>query len=290
MSSFRSTVRSLAAASVGGRERLTRLRSFGESLWEFAWLPRDDRQGILGLDSARYKVGRANEPNREAWVRKVLSELPAGASLLDAGAGECIYKKYCRNLRYVSQDLAKYDGSGAVGLQTGSWDTSQIDIVSDITDIPVPDASFDAVLCTEVLEHVSDPIAVLNELNRVLKPGGTLIITAPFCSMTHFAPYHYATGFSRYFYEHHLERDGFEIVDLVENGNFFEFVAQQVRQVDEFAQRYAGASCGRMERIAMQIVLRMLERMSSTDEGSRELLNFGVFVRAVKRPAVRESV
>jgi SAM-dependent methyltransferase len=285
LSRFRGTVRSLAAASVGGRERLTRLRTFGESLWEFARLPRDDRRVILGLDSARYNVGGANQPDREAWVKKVLAELPPGASLLDAGAGECIYKKYCGNLRYVSQDLAKYDGTGAVGLQTGSWDTSQIDILSDITDIPVPDASFDAVLCTEVLEHVSDAVPVLKELNRVLKPGGTLIITAPFCSMTHFAPYHYATGFSRYFYEHHLERDGFEIVDLVENGNFFEFVAQQVRQVDHFARRYAEMNCSRMERMASQIVLRMLERMSQSDKGSREVLNFGIFVRAVKRPS-----
>src|SRR5262249_5373388 len=183
----------------------------------------------LALDPSRYDVGLSNEATREAWLKKVLSDLPADTSLLDAGAGECAYRKYCGHLRYVSQDLAKYDGSGEVGLQMGVWDTSGIDIVSDITDIPVPDASFEAVLCTEVLEHVSDPVAALKELERVLEPGGTLIITAPFVSMTHFAPYHYATGFSRYFYESHLQSFGFEIVELVENGNFFEFVATQMR-------------------------------------------------------------
>lgn len=283
MSGLRSTVGAVVAALVGGRERLTRLRFFGDSVREFAGLPKDARRSILALDPSRYDVGLANETTRDAWLKKVLGELPGGASLLDAGAGECAYKKYCGHLRYVSQDLAKYDGAGEVGLQMGSWDTSQIDIVSDIVDIPVGDASFDAVLCTEVLEHVSDPIAALRELARVLKPGGTLIVTAPFVSMTHFAPYHYATGFSRYFYESHLQRDGFEIVELVENGNFFEFVAMQVRQVDVFAKRYADDDCSKLERLAAQIVLQMLGRMSAKDKGSCELLNFGIFVRAIKR-------
>jgi ubiquinone/menaquinone biosynthesis C-methylase UbiE len=285
LSSLRNTVSSLAAALVGGRERLMRLRLLGPSLWEFARLPRDARRRLLSLDQSHFDVGLANEPTRHVWIKKALSELPSGASLLDAGAGECAYKKYCGHLRYVAQDLAQYDGTGKVGLQMGAWDTSNIDIVSDITDIPVSDASFDAILCSEVLEHVSDPIAALKELARVLKPGGTLIITAPFVSMTHFAPYHYATGFNRYFYETHLGRDGFEIVELVENGNFFEFVAAHLREVDGFARRYAGEDCSKLERLARQIVLRMLARMSARDKGSRELLSFGIFVRAVKQRA-----
>ena len=159
--------------------------------------------------------GTANASTRETWVEKVLSEVPKGARLLDAGAGECQFRKYCGHLVYVSQDIAEYTGEGnAVGLQTGKWDTSAIDIIGDITNIPEPDGSFDAVLCTEVLEHLTDPVRALHEMARLLKVGGTLIITAPFCSLTHFAPYHYSTGFNRYFYEHHLAALGFEITDL----------------------------------------------------------------------------
>ena len=64
----------------------------------------------------------------------------------------------------------------------GSWDQTGLDIVGDITSIPEPDASFDAILCVEVLEHVPDPLAALRELGRLLKPNGQLILTAPFCS------------------------------------------------------------------------------------------------------------
>jgi ubiquinone/menaquinone biosynthesis C-methylase UbiE len=41
-----------------------------------------------------------------------------------------------------------------------------------LTAIPVPDSTYDLVLCTQVMEHVPDPLGVLREFHRVLKPGG----------------------------------------------------------------------------------------------------------------------
>jgi SAM-dependent methyltransferase len=246
-------------------------------------LPSVERSRILSTDQGLYTVGTANASTRDTWVEKMLKELPAGARLLDAGAGECQYKKHCDHLKYVSQDVAIYDGKGAVGLQTGTWDFSQIDIVSDITAIPEPDASFDAVLCTEVLEHLADPVRAVEEMARLLKIGGAFIITAPFWSLTHFAPYHYATGFNRYFYEHHLGRLGFEVTDMVPNGNFFECIGQEVRRIQDMAQRFAGDAPTPLERYAMQIVLAMSQRMSAADRGSAEMLHYDYQVRAVRR-------
>lgn len=247
-------------------------------------LSKSERAKIVSLDQEQYLVGTRNAVTRDTWVVEMLTALPAGARLLDAGAGECQYKKHCGHLKYVAQDIAVYDGKGDTGLQTGSWDFSQIDIVSDILDIPEPDASFDAVLCTEVLEHLPDPVRALDEMARLLRPGGTFIITAPFWSLTHFAPYHYATGFNRYFYEFHLKRLGFNTIDIVPNGNFFECVGQELRRVAEMAQRFAGGDKPTLlELHATQIALAMVERMSARDTGSPEMLHFDCQVRAVKQ-------
>ena len=170
------------------------------------WL-RYGARGFVRTMLKRYQtgsdqVGMANVGTREQWLERVLREIPAGSRILDAGAGEQQYKRFCEHLKYVSQDFAEYDGTGdSVGIQTGKWRRDGLDIVCDIVNIPEPDGAFDAVMCVEVLEHLPEPIAALRELARLLRPGGILIVTAPFCSMTHFSPYFYHTGFSENFYK-----------------------------------------------------------------------------------------
>lgn len=230
------------------------------------------------------QVGKANESTRVAWVEQALADVPAGWRLLDAGAGEQRYRPACRHLNYVSQDFARYDGGGdGAGLQTGTWDQTRLDIVSDITAIPEPDGSFDAVLCTEVFEHIPDPVAALREFARLLRPGGRLILTAPFCSLTHFAPFHFASGLSRYWYRHHLPATGFDVRSIEQNGNYYEFLAQEIRRLRGVAQRYAGGAPDEQERAAIGTVLEALERFSRADRGSSELLCFGLHVIAERR-------
>ncbi|CAM3602479.1 class I SAM-dependent methyltransferase [Thalassospira profundimaris] len=228
-------------------------------------------------------VGTLNAVTRDDWIAKTLAALPEGAKILDAGAGEMQYKQLCSHLEYVSQDLAEYDGSGnSAGLQTGDWNTDGIDIVSDICDMPLEDGGFDAVLCTEVLEHVSHPVMALKEMGRVLRPGGKIIITAPFCSLTHFAPYHYATGFNKYFYLHHLTELGFRDIKVEENGNFFEFVAQELRRIPSMAEQYAGMKLSPEGSFAISTLLSLLQEYSDHDKGSNEMLHFDCQVTAVK--------
>lgn len=117
--------------------------------------------------------GEKNESNRNRWIAHSLKSLPAGMKILDAGAGECKWKEACSHLKYVSQDFCQYDGMGnGKGAQTESWNTTQIDIISDITDIPVSDGEFDAVLCSEVLEHLPNPDLAVKELGRITRRGG----------------------------------------------------------------------------------------------------------------------
>ena len=230
------------------------------------------------------KTGTANESTRKQWVERTLSELPAGLRLLDAGAGEQQFKNKCAHLNYVSQDFAQYNGLGdSAGLQMGKWDISNIDIVGDITKIPEPDASFDVILCTEVFEHLPNPIAAIKEFSRLLKSGGKLIITAPFCSLTHFAPYHFYSGFNRYFYETNLVENGFGSIAIEYNGNYFEYVAQEVRRIEDVAITYSERPKVRLiERVAIWMTLNLLKRMTKYDKGSKELLHFGLHVHAIK--------
>jgi SAM-dependent methyltransferase len=230
-----------------------------------------------------FKVGTTNESVRVKWIENTLKKIPSGLTILDAGAGESQFKKFCSHLHYVSQDFGQYEGKGEVGLHTGTWDNSKLDIVSDITAIPRPDHSFDAIMCTEVLEHVPDAVAALTELNRLLKHGGYLLITAPFASLTHFAPYHFATGFNRFFYEHHLAKFGYNIVELDLNGNYFEFVAQEVRRIKRMGKEYTGTKMSLLDKIFTHGLLLTLQRLSNKDKKSQELLCYGVHLFAQKK-------
>jgi ubiquinone/menaquinone biosynthesis C-methylase UbiE len=233
--------------------------------------------------SRSVRAGTSNLTNRERWLEQILQRIPAGSRILDAGAGELQYKRFCPHLDYVSQDFAQYNGKGdGKGLQTGAWDQSGLDIVSDITSIPEADASFDAVVCIEVLEHVPYPIDALRELSRLTKPGGTLIVTAPFCSLTHFAPYFYQTGYSRYFYEYWLRELGFDIEEMNWNGNYFEYLAQELQRLPSIAKEYSHKRLNPTTRMLISCLLNVLGRLSRQDEGSEQLLCYGLHVRARK--------
>lgn len=230
-------------------------------------------------------VGTKNLTNRERWLKSTLSKIPRGKKIIDAGAGELQYKKYCKHLQYTSQDFGEYDGAGnSVGLQTQSWDNSKIDILSDITKIPVDGSSFDAVMCIEVFEHIPDPIKALKEFRRILKKSGYLIITAPVASITHFAPYYFYNGFSRYWYEKFLDDFGFEIIDLNFNGNWFEAIAQEIRRIPQVISTYdVPTRLTAVDKLAMIKLLRVLNKASAADIDSHELDSHGIHVFAKKK-------
>jgi len=224
----------------------------------------------------------ANEDERNRWLGKTLTSLPAGSRLLDAGAGELRNKPLCAHLDYVSQDVCQYEGKGdAHGLQTGRWDTSRIDLVCDIAAIPEPNNSFDVILCSEVFEHLPDALRALDEFERLLKPGGKLILTAPFASLVHFAPYHYATGFSRYWYEYHLPSRNLTILELTSNGDWFSYAKQEMLRLPKMARQY-GDWCWPLSYlvVAVGLLYFSLRTQSAT---AKDVANFGWFCVAVKK-------
>ncbi len=171
-----------------------------------------------------------NQYERNEWVVSQIVQLPDGARLLDAGCGSQKYRQYCQHLDYVAQDFGgvTVDQLEGYAAQTEVYRYGDLDIVSDIWKMPVEEASFDAILCTEVFEHIPYPNESMREFARVLKPGGTLILTAPYACLRHMDPYFFYTGFSNRWYEHFLRENHFELVELKPQGDYNKWMAVEV--------------------------------------------------------------
>jgi len=65
------------------------------------------------------------------------------------------------------------------------------DVLADVVRVPFSDAYANCIICTEVLEHLPNPIACVDEAYRLLKPGGLLIASVPFLYPVHADPFDY---------------------------------------------------------------------------------------------------
>jgi len=139
-------------------------------------------------------------------------------NLLDVGCGEMPYRTCLQpDLSYTGIDVAQ---AGAFAMRA-----SDAVVPFDGVSIPFGDASFDTILCTEVLEHAAAPEALIAEIERVLKPGGTLLATVPFSARVHYAPY----DFNR-FTKFALKRmfASFRDVRVEERGNDIAVIANKL--------------------------------------------------------------
>jgi SAM-dependent methyltransferase len=163
-----------------------------------------------------------NVRNRDNWIAKQAASVPRGKRVLDVGAGSAPYRALFAGCEYKTQDFAQLQPE-----QLRYGDYASIDFVSQADAIPVPDASFEVILCTEVLEHVSEPINVIREFGRILAPGGRLILTAPLGSGIHQEPYHFYGGYTPYWYRRFLTEAGFQSIEIAANAGSLRHVAQE---------------------------------------------------------------
>ena len=93
--------------------------------------------------------------------------------VLDAGAGSTPYRRFFDHVTYEACDMEDN------GLQ---------DYVCDLAELPMSDDAYDLVFCSQTLEHVPDPVAVLRELRRVTRPGGEIWLSAPLSTRSTASP------------------------------------------------------------------------------------------------------
>ncbi len=102
------------------------------------------------------------------------------------------------------------------------------DVACDAKSLPFPDGSFDAVICSELLEHVPAPAPVIAECRRVLKPGGTLLVTVPFLFRIHGDPEDYGRYTDSY-WQKTMNEAGFTIKEIEKHGHYASVLAEFIR-------------------------------------------------------------
>lgn len=139
-----------------------------------------------------------------------LLEQYSGGRLLDAGAGNLLYRNflndYCES--YESLDVDKHP---------------ELDYVQDLKDTGLESESFDTVFCRNVLEHVEEPREVMKEISRILKDGGTALVSVPHLAYLHNEPEDYYR-FTGQGIEQIASETDLETVELRKAGGFFSFL------------------------------------------------------------------
>jgi ubiquinone/menaquinone biosynthesis C-methylase UbiE len=125
----------------------------------------------------------------------------ASGDVLDIGAGRDLLRKVAGDSvkRWISLD----------------FDTraTTIDVQGDAHSLPFDEASFDCIVCADVLEHLYDPEKALEEMRRVLRARGILIISVPFFLNLHEEPYDFSR-YSIYGLRAVLRRHGFGEIEI----------------------------------------------------------------------------
>jgi SAM-dependent methyltransferase len=142
----------------------------------------------------------------------------ARGRVLDVGCGTMPFKRHLERVPAVT-------GYDSLDIEARAPGVTFIASVERMT--PVADATYDTVLCSEVLEHVPDPWSGLQEIRRVLRPGGVLLISVPFLARLHEEPHDYFR-YTEHTLRYSLAALEFDVDEVVATGSVFSFMGHQV--------------------------------------------------------------
>ena len=154
--------------------------------------------------------------------------------LLDVGCGG-------RPYQHLFEHVSRY-----VGIDIPS-PCCKVDAFANGMRLPFQDASFDTVLCNQVLEHVCEPHLLISETARVLKPGGTLMLTTPQVWGLHHEPYDFFR-YTKYGLIHLAQSHGLVVVVVAPTCGMWATLTQ--RLADTVVHLY----CARLPRWTLPLV------------------------------------
>lgn len=143
--------------------------------------------------------------------------LPSASRVLDLG-GHKDRKRGCFDIRGFDLQVTTVNLSNEKGA----------DVVADAACMPFPDGAFDAVICSELLEHVPDPAAVIREATRVLRSGGIFLACSPFLYHIHGDPYDFGR-YTHQFWREQLVRNGYGDIAVEAQGGYWSVMNDLVR-------------------------------------------------------------
>ncbi|GAA5133729.1 hypothetical protein GCM10023213_04050 [Prosthecobacter algae] len=131
------------------------------------------RRWLFTFNTIRYRV---------EWPRieQAMRMTPCRGVIFDGGAGSGEFVRRCLALGFEQAVALEYDEGNYAQLQANAGRLPNVRTMREsLLEIPMPDASVDVVLSTQVLEHITDHEKAASELCRILKPGGYAVITVP---------------------------------------------------------------------------------------------------------------
>jgi SAM-dependent methyltransferase len=195
-------------------------------------------------------------------VLKIVLPKYCKGKTVDVGAGRAQY----RNL------IKKYsDSYVTVDNLSSSYEFSdkdiKPDIISSVLEMPFEENSFDTVVCTEVLEHVEDPFALMNEISRILKKGGYCIVSSGWIAAYHREPKDY-WRFSPDTYQLLCDKAKLELVELHKQGGIFTSLLYLIRRnidLNTIFLKKVRLSLGRIN-ILFELIAEYLDKLFVTED------------------------
>lgn len=139
--------------------------------------------------------------------------------VIDVGCGDMAYKDI------ILSRVSEYDTMDRIKR------FPEVKFEGDVQDMHfIKDETYDTVISTSVLEHVRNPFRAVSEMRRILKKGGTLIISAPMLCRLHEEPYDFFR-FTKYGFKSILEDSGFKVIKIMPEAGLFSFIGHQFSTV-----------------------------------------------------------